>query len=65
MILNDYSNYSKLQKVLVVLSLIVVYALVIYGIYWVFKNVSYWFFYEDMVIETVKEMVRTGQLLSQ
>lgn len=31
---------------------------VTYGMYWVFKTVSYEIFYEDMVIETIKEQVK-------
>ena len=30
----------------------------LYGMFWVFKTVSYQIFYEDMVIETVQEMVK-------
>lgn len=30
----------------------------VYGSYWVAKTVSYNIFYEDMVIETVKEQVK-------
>jgi len=29
----------------------------IYAFYWVFKSFSYWLFYEDMVQDTVKEML--------
>jgi hypothetical protein len=29
----------------------------IYGSYWVTKNVSYWLFYEDMVVQTITEKV--------
>jgi len=34
----------------------------IYFMYWVFKTGSYWFFYEDMVQETIREMVQSGAL---
>lgn len=30
---------------------------VVYGLYWVVKTISYSLFYEDMVIETIKEQV--------
>jgi len=35
----------------------------LYGIYWVFKTVSYGLFYEKMVIETIHEEVRPEYLL--
>ena len=35
----------------------------IYGMYWVFKSVSYGLFYEDMVIETIHETVQSKCLL--
>jgi len=35
---------------------------VLYLSYWLCKNVSYWFFYEDMVTETVKELVKQAAL---
>ena len=34
----------------------------IYGLYWVTKTVSYEVFYEDMVQETVREMVKPEHL---
>lgn len=46
---------SEIIKVILVLFL---GAVLIYGGYWVAKNVSYWFFYEDMVIQTIKETVK-------
>lgn len=33
-----------------------------YGIYWMAKTFSYWLFYEDMVRETIKQMVESGAL---
>jgi len=35
---------------------------VIYGCYWIAKTVSYSIFYEDMIIETVKELVKQSAL---
>jgi hypothetical protein len=32
-------------------------AVIIYGSYWIAKHGSYFFFYEDMVKETITEMV--------
>jgi hypothetical protein len=37
---------------------------VIYGFYWIAKTVSYTIFYEDMVQDTVKEMVKPEYLNS-
>lgn len=34
----------------------------IYGVYWVAKTVSYEIFYEDMVQDTVREMVKPEYL---
>lgn len=34
----------------------------IYGAYWVAKNGSYWLWYEDMVKDTVREMVKQESL---
>lgn len=41
---------------------IVFTVLVLYGMYWIFKNGSYFFFYEEMVQETIREMVRQEAL---
>jgi len=35
---------------------------VIYALYWIAKNGSYFFFYEDMVQDTIREMVKSGAL---
>lgn len=37
--------------------------LVIYCVYWVTKHGSYFFFYESMVIETIKETVKPEYLI--
>jgi len=34
----------------------------IYCSYWIAKNVSYWFFYEDMVKQTIEELVKPEAL---
>ena len=38
---------------------VVVFCTALYGFYWAAKKGSYTFFYEDMVIETIKETVTT------
>jgi hypothetical protein len=48
----------------VVIGLVFACAL-IYGMYWVFKTVSYSFFYESMVIETIHEQVKPEYLIKQ
>ena len=35
---------------------------ILYGLYWVAKTVSYEIFYEDMVQETVRELVKEEYL---
>lgn len=37
----------------------VAFAFFIYGCYWVAKTASYTIFYEDMVIETIHEQVKS------
>ena len=36
---------------------------ILYGVYWVGKNVSYAVFYEDMVLETIKQTVKPEYLI--
>ncbi len=38
------------------------FLLVAFGLYWLIKNVSYWIFYEDMVRETITQMVKPEYL---
>lgn len=42
--------------------LIFLFLISLYGAYWVAKNVSYALFYEDMVQETIREMVKPEYL---
>ena len=37
--------------------------ILVYFTYYIFKSLSYSFFYEDMVIKTVREMVKPEYLL--
>ena len=46
-------------RIITVLGLIM---LVLYGALWVFKKVSFYLFYEDMVREIISEMVKVGAL---
>ena len=42
---------------------IVVFCALSYGMYWVFKTVSYGIFYESMVIETLHSVVKAECLV--
>ena len=42
---------------------IILVCLVIWGCYWLAKTFSYWLFYEDMVKETIRELVKPEYLL--
>lgn len=52
---------NVLQFFLVIGAIALVCSL-IYGSYWVAKTVSYSIFYEDMVQQTISEMVKAGVL---
>jgi hypothetical protein len=47
--------------VIMLLALVIVFA-IIYGCYWLAKNLSYAFFYEDMVQRTIVQMVKPEAL---
>ena len=44
---------------------ITAFILVTYMTYWISKNLSYTFFYEDLVRETVREMVHHTNLIGE
>lgn len=44
------------------LIVVIGFAVVLYGCYWIAKKVSYEIFYEDFVKQTVREMVDEGSL---
>ena len=52
-----------LPKIVIVIIFIVGWLLLMWGICWVVKILSYWFFYEDMVQATVREMVDSKYLI--
>jgi len=69
--LNQYVNESQKKKkgdkmtlkgFIALLAIIVISILAIYGFYWIAKTLSYTIFYEDMVRETVREMVKPEYL---
>lgn len=51
-----------MKEALTVIAGIIFTCFFIYATYWIAKNVSYWLFYEDMVVETIKEMVKLESL---
>jgi len=54
---------KDLGGILIVILVLLLAVSFIFGSYWVAKNVSYWLFYEDMVRQTITEMVDKGSLL--
>lgn len=52
-----------MYKVFGVLLYILFVCLMLWGMYWVAKTFSYWVFYEDMVKETIKQMVKPEYLM--
>ena len=53
-----YKIYQGI-RIITILGLIVLF---FYGAFWAFKTASYYLFYEDMVRETIAEMVKVGAL---
>lgn len=49
---------SSMQRFVITLTALAV----IYGMYWIFKTVSYELFYESMVKDTIREMVKPEYL---
>lgn len=49
------------KYILYILTIVFMCAL-IYGMYWIFKTFSYFFFYEDMVQDTIRELVKQAAL---
>lgn len=41
---------------------IILFCIAVYGMYWLAKTGSYFFFYESMVQETIREMVKPEYL---
>jgi len=53
---------NKIKSFLLVVFLLTGSAFALYGSYWLVKHGSYYFFYESMVIETIKEHVKDDAL---
>lgn len=53
---------EKRNELIVYLTAFAMMAIFTYGVYWVFKTISYELFYEDMVEQTVREMVKPEYL---
>ncbi len=56
---------KKLWIVLSIIIIIVLSAIALYGLYWIFKTFSYWLFYEDMVQQTIREMIKPEYLIKE
>jgi hypothetical protein len=52
-----------MKNILIYTFIIIGTCLLLYGTYWVVKHVSYFFFYEDMVKETIRELVKPEYLI--
>ena len=48
---------SKTSEIGIIIGLVVILLAFIYGCYWVGKSLSYTIFYEDMVVQTIRETV--------
>lgn len=60
---NKLINAGKLlRKVILVVLAVAAICAFIYLMYWLGKSGSYFLFYEDMVQETIREMVKAGSL---
>lgn len=51
-----------MKNIITWLMLIVASCALLYGMYWLAKTCSYFFFYEDMVQGTIREMVKPEYL---
>ena len=52
-----------MKEVLGIIAMVIGVVGFIYGMYWLMKTGSYFFFYEGMVQETIREMVKSGALI--
>jgi len=53
---------KDLKAIALIIIGMLLFALCIYGSYWLAKTGSYMFFYEDMVRGTIQDMVKAGSL---
>lgn len=51
-----------MKEVIQILVGIIVVVAAIWGLYWLAKTGSYFFFYESMVQDTIRELVKPGAL---
>lgn len=51
-----------MKNILLIIAGVVAFCALMWGMYWVVKTGSYFFFYESMVHETVREMVKPEYL---
>jgi len=53
---------KQIQSAILIVIGIVLFFAVLYGAYWIIKTFSYWLFYEDMVRESIRQMVKPEYL---
>lgn len=62
-LLNKLTNKLKfLRNAAIILAAILAVCALIYFFYWMAKSGSYFLFYEGMVQDTIREMVKAGSL---
>jgi len=59
----DYKGILQLTGFII--GYILLFCVISFGMFWLAKNISYWLFYEDMVKETIKELVKSNCLIIQ
>jgi len=58
----ELANPQMIKQIMWFVLGISAFILFVAGMYWLVKNVSYWIFYEDMVRETIIQMVKPEYL---
>ena len=53
---------STWQASIMTIIVMIIFGIFTYGMYWLYKTVSYSFFYENMVQQTITEMVKPEYL---
>jgi nitrogen fixation-related uncharacterized protein len=51
-----------MKKFMLILLTIIIVCVFLYGMFWLAKNGSYFLWYEDMVKDTIREMVKAEAL---
>lgn len=56
---------KTVKSALLIIPIVGIVIFLIYGFYWAGKNISYNFFYESLVKETINETVKQSCLIKQ